>query len=225
MITVLTGEDQQRADHLKSLIGQFLAENEGLAIKRQPADEVVDLIRLKADLASSSLFVPSQLIVLDHLQAASWLTEKSLKEVLAAVDPTNHLVIVFKKNNPAPAWQKLLANQANYHDFKKLDDWATKNWLAKRAKDYNCQWSPILSETLIGRCGLNLVSLNSELIKLSWHDQINPELIEKIVSKEVSETKDFALTNALSQKNLKEAKKSTIAWGPKVAEGQRRLKF
>ena len=228
MTIILAGEPQLIADRIESEVGDFTAAgaDPDLAIKRLTGSEIDDLAELKSDLAASSMFSRRQLIIIRHLEEivglgksdAKTITDQTAVEViddlLRAVNPANTLIAtVGLDNGPGskvakPAWYKHIAKEttkSGVYDFvyhQSLTGLSLVKWLIKRGQTKGINIDQPLATALINQRGEEMVALATEIDKLRYHQEVDVDLISRIVVSPLPVRSIFDLTNSLIDGNL-----------------------
>jgi DNA polymerase-3 subunit delta len=118
------------------------------------------------------------------------------------------LVIVEEKVDKRDAVYKAVEKQGAVREFVPLENWALEKWINERAVKLNIKLDRTVAPLLREYIGSNLYHLSNELEKLGAYagegQAVTPDMVE-LLTAEISESKIWDLTDALSRRNYSQA--------------------
>ena len=198
MVNILVGEAHQVALKKQQLVGDFLKDNDRLALEQLDADSI-ELTDLCMSLSSLPLLNPNKMVTVGSLLNRPDL-HKDITTILGSVAPGVSLVLSEPELPARSAYHTLLTKQAGYTIYQPRQAAALKKWLAEYAKTQGANLEPAAADLLLDFIGDNNLSLATEITKLSLHEAIDRQLVVDLVEP-TPRSKIFDLLDAMVQGN------------------------
>lgn len=208
MLFFLFGEDDFRAiERKKEIIAHFQKPEKNIGEVVTFTKENLSFEEFTKVLQRRSLFVGTQIIILEDIFSSLEFKEKFLREQEKILSSKNLILILergekFKKEDPLFLFLK---DNAKCEKFSLLSGRELRAWIQERAKKYNLSLKKEIIEKLIELKGNNLWEIDQELRKISLYGRGKAtELkdLENLVSF-TSEENVFEIIEAVLKKDKK----------------------
>lgn len=194
MITVLAGENSFENERiLERIIAEFSGEPERID------GEALEMARLPDLLIGLSLFSSQRLVIIKNMSANKPLWS-ALENWMSRASEDIHLVLVDAKPDKRTKTYKLLQKMAAIHESKLWTDRDTlqaEQWVVQEAKKLGKTLDKKSAHTLVAWVGVDQWALYQALQKLTVLDQVNPEVIKKIIEPHPNENAFLLFETAL----------------------------
>ena len=202
MISILVGEPYQVSVQQQKLVADFLVANDELALERiNPS--VVEVTDIVMAVKSLPLLCDSKMVILGSLNDRKDMQGR-VEEVLSVVADEIHLVLAETNLTKGSAYQKTLARQPGYFEYKPKSVADLQQWLVAYAQELGSKIDASTARFLIDQLGDNNLILATELRKMSVHAEIDKNLVSRLVEP-VPRSRIFDLLDAITKGAHKQA--------------------
>ena len=179
MVSILVGEAYQVSTQQQKLVADFLTTNDELAVERLDAS-TIELSDILTAVTSLPLLCSNKMVILGSLKDRKEIQD-AVAEILSAVASEVHLLLIETDLVKGSAYQKTLAAQPGYSEYKPRQLAELKQWLIAHAEELGSKIEPPAVDFLIDQLGENNLILATELSKLSVYPEIDQQLISQLV--------------------------------------------